>query len=66
MAVTAKTTTASVEERVPLRGMRRKIAERMVKSRNTAAQVTHVDEIDMTEVVQQPRSEELNSHTCHS
>jgi pyruvate dehydrogenase E2 component (dihydrolipoamide acetyltransferase) len=52
MAVTAKTTTASVEERVPLRGMRRKIAERMVKSRNTAAQVTHVDEIDMTEVVQ--------------
>jgi pyruvate dehydrogenase E2 component (dihydrolipoamide acetyltransferase) len=52
MAVTAKTTTAGVEERVPLRGMRRKIAERMVKSRNTAAQVTHVDEIDMTEVVQ--------------
>jgi len=51
MAATAKTTTASVEERVPLRGMRRKIAERMVKSRNTAAQVTHVDEIDMTEVV---------------
>ena len=41
-----------MEERVPLKGMRRKIAERMVKSRNTAAQVTHVDEIDMTEVVQ--------------
>lgn len=44
--------TTSLEERVPLRGMRRKIAERMAKSRSTAAQVTHVDEIDMTEMVQ--------------
>jgi pyruvate dehydrogenase E2 component (dihydrolipoamide acetyltransferase) len=41
-----------VEERVPLRGIRRKVAEHMVKSKNTAAQVTHVDEVDMTEVVQ--------------
>jgi pyruvate dehydrogenase E2 component (dihydrolipoamide acetyltransferase) len=40
-----------VEERIPLRGIRRKVAEHMVKSRDTAAQVTHVDEIDMTEVV---------------
>ena len=40
------------EERVPLRGIRRKVAEHMVKSKNTAAQVTHVDEVDMTEVVQ--------------
>jgi pyruvate dehydrogenase E2 component (dihydrolipoamide acetyltransferase) len=41
-----------VEERVPLRGVRRKVAEHMVKSKNTAAQVTHVDEVDMTEIVQ--------------
>ncbi len=42
----------SSEERVPLRGLRRKIAERMVKSIHSAAQVTHVDEVDMTEVVE--------------
>jgi pyruvate dehydrogenase E2 component (dihydrolipoamide acetyltransferase) len=41
-----------VEERVPLRGIRRKVAEHMVKSKSTAAQVTHVDEVDMTEIVQ--------------
>jgi pyruvate dehydrogenase E2 component (dihydrolipoamide acetyltransferase) len=41
-----------LEERIPLRGIRRKIAERMVKSIHTAAHVTHVDEVDMTEVVQ--------------
>jgi pyruvate dehydrogenase E2 component (dihydrolipoamide acetyltransferase) len=40
------------EERVPLRGIRRKTAERMIKSKHTAAHVTHVDEVDMTEVVQ--------------
>jgi len=48
----ATAVTTGLEERVPLRGMRRKIAERMAKSRSTAAQVTHVDEIDMTEMVQ--------------
>lgn len=42
---------AGIEERVQLRGIRRKIAEHMVKSTQTAAQVTHVDEVDMTEVV---------------
>ena len=41
-----------VEERVPLRGIRRIVAQHMVKSKSTAAQVTHVDEVDMTEVVQ--------------
>ena len=41
-----------VEERVPLRGIRRRVAEHMVKSKSTAAQVTHVDEVDMTEVAQ--------------
>jgi pyruvate dehydrogenase E2 component (dihydrolipoamide acetyltransferase) len=39
-----------VEERVPIRGIRRKVAEHMVKSRDSTAQVTHVDEVDMTEV----------------
>ena len=40
------------EELVPLRGIRRTIAERMLKSLQTTAQVTHVDEVDMTELVQ--------------
>ncbi len=39
------------EEVVPLRGLRRTIAERMTKSLRTTAQVTHVDEADMTELV---------------
>jgi len=39
------------EELVPLRGLRKIIAERMVKSQSTAAQVTHVDEVDVTELV---------------
>jgi 2-oxoglutarate dehydrogenase complex dihydrolipoamide succinyltransferase (E2) component len=42
---------SGLEEQVPLRGVRRTIADRMVKSRETTAQVTHVDEVDMTEVV---------------
>jgi len=39
------------EELVPLRGVRKTISERMLKSLQTTAQVTHVDEADMTEVV---------------
>jgi len=39
------------EERIPLRGLRRKIAEHMALSRRTAAHFTHVDEVDMTELV---------------
>ncbi len=39
------------EERVPLRGIRKIIAERMAKSSITAAHVTHVDEADMTELL---------------
>lgn len=39
------------EELVPLRGTRKIIAERMVRSLQTAAQVTHTDEADMTELV---------------
>jgi len=38
-------------ERVPLRGVRKVIAERMTKSFHTIAQVTLVDEVDMTELV---------------
>jgi pyruvate dehydrogenase E2 component (dihydrolipoamide acetyltransferase) len=39
------------EELIPLRGIRKTIAERMVKSQETAAQVTHIDEADMSELV---------------
>lgn len=39
------------EERIPLRGLRRKIAEHMTLSRKTAAHFTHVDEADLTELV---------------
>ncbi|MDO8527179.1 MAG: dihydrolipoamide acetyltransferase family protein [Deltaproteobacteria bacterium] len=39
------------EERVPLRGLRRKIAEHMVLSLKTAAHFTHVDEADFTELM---------------
>jgi len=40
------------EELVPLRGIRKTISERMLKSLQTTAQVTHIDEADMTELVQ--------------
>lgn len=39
------------DERVPLRGVRKVTADRMSKSFHTVAQVTHVDEVDMTEVL---------------
>jgi pyruvate/2-oxoglutarate dehydrogenase complex dihydrolipoamide acyltransferase (E2) component len=39
------------EERVPVRGLRKIVAERMARSIHTTAQVTHVDEADMTELV---------------
>jgi len=38
-------------ERVPLRGMRRAIADHMVHSKRTAAHTLHVDEVDLTELV---------------
>jgi 2-oxoglutarate dehydrogenase complex dihydrolipoamide succinyltransferase (E2) component len=43
--------TTQNEERVPLRGMRKLVAEHMARSIHTTAQVTHVDEADMTELV---------------
>jgi len=39
------------EERVPFRGMRRKIAEAMTRSKFTATHFTYVDDIDVTELV---------------
>ena len=40
-----------LEERIPLRGMRKRIAESMARSVHTAAHFTYVEEIDMTEMV---------------
>jgi pyruvate dehydrogenase E2 component (dihydrolipoamide acetyltransferase) len=42
---------AGDEERIPLRGIRRRIAESMARSKRTAAHFTYVEEIDMTELV---------------
>src|SRR5262249_39689880 len=39
------------EERIPLRGIRKKIAESMSRSVQTAAHFTYVEEVDMTELV---------------
>lgn len=38
------------DERLPLRGIRKVISDRMVKSKHTAPHVTTVDEVDMTEL----------------
>ena len=42
---------AGDEERIPLRGIRRRIAESMARSKRTAAHFTYVEEVDMTELV---------------
>lgn len=39
------------ERRVPLGGMRRKIAEHLVKSKHTAPHFSYVEEVDMTKLV---------------
>lgn len=39
------------EERIPMVGLRRKIAEQMRKSKDSAAHFTYVDEVDVTELV---------------
>jgi len=41
----------TADERIPLRGIRKVIADRMVKSKYTAPHVTVVDEVDMTELI---------------
>jgi pyruvate dehydrogenase E2 component (dihydrolipoamide acetyltransferase) len=43
--------TAGKEERIPLRGIRRTIAKRMVESKHTAPHVTLMDEVDVTELI---------------
>ncbi|MFZ5814902.1 MAG: dihydrolipoamide acetyltransferase family protein [Bacillota bacterium] len=40
----------AADERVPLKGIRKVISDRMVKSKHTAPHVTTVDEVDMTEL----------------
>jgi pyruvate dehydrogenase E2 component (dihydrolipoamide acetyltransferase) len=39
------------EERIPLRGIRKRISEAMARSVHTAAHFTYVEEVDMTELV---------------
>jgi pyruvate dehydrogenase E2 component (dihydrolipoamide acetyltransferase) len=42
---------AEADVRVPFRGVRRKIAEHLVKAKHTAAHYTYVEEIDCTQLV---------------
>ncbi|MGD8329855.1 MAG: dihydrolipoamide acetyltransferase family protein [Acidobacteriota bacterium] len=42
---------AGAEERIPLRGLRRTISERMVIAKTTVPHYTYVEEVDMTEIV---------------
>jgi pyruvate dehydrogenase E2 component (dihydrolipoamide acetyltransferase) len=39
------------EQRIPLRGIRKRIAERMQQSKRNAAHFTYVDEVDVTQLV---------------
>ncbi|MFO1050731.1 MAG: dihydrolipoamide acetyltransferase family protein [Planctomycetota bacterium] len=41
----------ATEERIPFRGLRRKIAEAMTRSKHTAAHFTYVDDINVTKLV---------------
>ncbi len=50
-APAAAAATTPGEERVPLRGLRRTIAERMVIAKTTVPHYTYVEEADMTEIV---------------
>ncbi len=38
------------EERIPIHGIRKRIAEKMAKSLHATAQVTHIDEVDFTQL----------------
>lgn len=44
-------------ERIPLRGIRKKISESMAHSKRTAAHFTYVEEVDMTEVAMLRKAE---------
>ncbi|WP_054948892.1 dihydrolipoamide acetyltransferase family protein [Numidum massiliense] len=48
----ARTFEPGSEERIPLKGIRKVIAERMVESKFTAPHVTAMDEVDVTELVE--------------
>lgn len=39
------------EELIPFRGLRRRIAEKMVRAKHMVPHVTHIDQVDMTELV---------------
>lgn len=41
----------AMEERVPLKGIRKAIAQKMVQSKQTAPHVTHMDEVDVSALV---------------
>jgi pyruvate dehydrogenase E2 component (dihydrolipoamide acetyltransferase) len=47
----ARAVQSGTEERIPFRGLRRKIADKMHQSKSTAAHFSYVDEVDMTELV---------------
>lgn len=49
---TAPVGATKAEERLPLRGIRKRIAERMAQSKRTAAHFTYVDELDVTNLVE--------------
>ncbi|SIQ96146.1 pyruvate dehydrogenase E2 component (dihydrolipoamide acetyltransferase) [Peribacillus simplex] len=49
-AIQAKGMENEWEERIPLKGIRKKIAEHMVKSVSTIPHVTHVDELEMDQL----------------
>lgn len=51
-AVQSVLTEDVIEERIPLRGIRRKIAEQMVKAKFTAPDFLYADEADFTELVE--------------
>jgi pyruvate dehydrogenase E2 component (dihydrolipoamide acetyltransferase) len=50
-ASTRPAVAAAGDVRVPFRGVRRKIAEHLIRSRNEAAHYTYVEEVDCTELV---------------
>jgi len=42
---------SQAEDRIPLHGIRKRIAEKMARSLHTTAQVTHIDEADLSQLV---------------
>lgn len=50
--VSAPLTSSAEDERIPLKGLRKKIAEKMVKAKFTAPHYTFVEEVDVTELVE--------------